>query len=175
MPKTKVTARNPKKSKKTKKVLRAPQSEDDMDLADIRLGPIDGDDEPPKAKKRGRKKKKISGGVKKLDTKRTFTVISYDGMAVNGGEKGYYRSKTPAKAASKAATKWFSSGGGDTANKVVLRLREITSGGAGKIYSYVVRRKRVAGHKVKGVEVNGEDLVLHYKNVVRAGSKISHV
>jgi hypothetical protein len=100
-----------------------------------------------KDRKVGKKKKsKISKKIKKKKSrksgdKRTFTVLTLNGTEYGGGSHGYYKSRTPSAAASKAATRFFRSGDGDTTKKVIVVLKEITAKGAGKCYSYSVRRR----------------------------------
>jgi hypothetical protein len=115
-----------------------------------------------KSKPKTKKRKRSGKGEK-----RSFTVETFDGAAHNGGPTGYYRSRTPAGAASKAATKYFQSGAGDTSTKVKILLREITSGSAGKYYNYSIRRRKIKKVKLK------KGVSFKYRNEVKAGSKFN--
>jgi hypothetical protein len=75
--------------------------------------------------------------------KRTFTLASIEGGQINNGDYGYYKSTSPSGAAKKAATQWFRGGGVGT-SKVVLEMKEITSGGTGKIFSYIAKKVKVS-------------------------------
>ena len=67
-----------------------------------------------KHKKKKQKTSMSASHTRKSSQKRTFTVVSYDGDCVGKSvSSGYYKSKSPSGAASKAATQYFRSGSGN--------------------------------------------------------------
>lgn len=90
---------------------------------------------------------------------RTFVIVS-----MTGKEKGRYVSKTPAGAAKKIGSRVLKKKKNQLSTTV--RVRETTQGSKKKLYTYVVKKVKLAQKKV--VMRDGKRISYEFKTVVKA-------